>query len=34
MAADLPSAEILVVPGAGHAVHLEDPGAVAQAIVT
>ena len=32
MAAGLLSAEVIVVPGAGHAVHLEQPGAVAQAI--
>ena len=32
MAAALPSADVVVVPGAGHAVHLEAPGAVAQAI--
>jgi 2-succinyl-6-hydroxy-2,4-cyclohexadiene-1-carboxylate synthase len=33
MASALPDAEIVVVPGAGHAVHLEAPGAVAAAIV-
>ena len=32
MASRLASAEVIVVPGAGHAVHLEDPGAVAQAL--
>ena len=32
MASGLPRAEVIVVPGAGHAVHLEAPGAVAQAI--
>ena len=32
MASGLPTAEVIVVPGAGHAVHLEVPGAVAQAI--
>ena len=32
MASGLPSAEVIVVPGAGHAVHLEQPGTVAQAI--
>ena len=30
MAVRLPDAEVLVVPGAGHAVHLEQPGAVAR----
>jgi len=28
----LPGARVIVVPGAGHAAHLEDPGAVAAAI--
>lgn len=32
MAAGLPDAELLVVPGVGHAVHLEAPGIVAAAI--
>jgi 2-succinyl-6-hydroxy-2,4-cyclohexadiene-1-carboxylate synthase len=32
MAAALPQAETVVVPGAGHAVHLEAPGAVAGVI--
>ena len=32
MASGLPSAKVIVVPGAGHAVHLVQPGAVAQAI--
>jgi len=32
MASALPSADVVVVPGAGHAVHLEAPRAVAQAI--
>jgi 2-succinyl-6-hydroxy-2,4-cyclohexadiene-1-carboxylate synthase len=32
MAAELPSARLQVVPGAGHAVHLEAPAAVAQVI--
>ena len=32
MAAELPRAGLVVVPGAGHAVHLEAPGAVAAAI--
>jgi 2-succinyl-6-hydroxy-2,4-cyclohexadiene-1-carboxylate synthase len=32
MASALPDAEVLVVPGAGHAVHLEAPGAVAALI--
>ena len=32
MAADVSGAEIVVVPGAGHAVHLEDPDAVARVI--
>ena len=32
MAAALPSARVSVVPGAGHAVHLEDPAAVAAVI--
>jgi len=32
MAAALPHAEVEVVPGAGHAVHLEDPAAVAAVI--
>jgi 2-succinyl-6-hydroxy-2,4-cyclohexadiene-1-carboxylate synthase len=32
MASALPDAEVIVVPGAGHAVHLEAPGAVAAAI--
>jgi 2-succinyl-6-hydroxy-2,4-cyclohexadiene-1-carboxylate synthase len=32
MAAELPSAEVATVPGAGHAVHLEAPGAVAALI--
>ncbi len=34
MAAGIRSAEVIVVPGAGHAVHLEEPGVVAQAIDT
>lgn len=33
MARGLPSALIVVVPGAGHAVHLEAPGAVAEEIL-
>ncbi len=33
MAAGLPDARVHVVPGAGHAVHLEDPWAVAALIV-
>jgi 2-succinyl-6-hydroxy-2,4-cyclohexadiene-1-carboxylate synthase len=33
MAAGLPDASVHVVAGAGHAVHLEDPAAVAQVIV-
>lgn len=32
MAPAIPDAEVAVVPGAGHAVHLEDPGAVARAL--
>jgi pimeloyl-ACP methyl ester carboxylesterase len=32
MAAGLPRATVVVVPGAGHAVHLEAPAAVAGAI--
>jgi 2-succinyl-6-hydroxy-2,4-cyclohexadiene-1-carboxylate synthase len=32
MAAALPDAQVHVVGGAGHAVHLEDPGAVAEVI--
>jgi 2-succinyl-6-hydroxy-2,4-cyclohexadiene-1-carboxylate synthase len=32
MAAALPDAEVVVVPGAGHAVHLEAPDAVARVI--
>jgi 2-succinyl-6-hydroxy-2,4-cyclohexadiene-1-carboxylate synthase len=32
LAAALPHAELVVVPGAGHAVHLEAPGAVADAL--
>ncbi len=32
MASGLPRAEVVVVPDAGHAVHLEAPGAVAQVI--
>src|SRR5579884_2652295 len=32
MAGALPHAEVVVVPGSGHAVHLENPGRVAQAI--
>jgi pimeloyl-ACP methyl ester carboxylesterase len=32
MAAELSSAEVATVPGAGHAVHLEAPGAVAALI--
>ena len=32
MAARLPDAELIVVPGAGHAVHLEAPDRVAEAI--
>jgi 2-succinyl-6-hydroxy-2,4-cyclohexadiene-1-carboxylate synthase len=34
MAAGLPDATVTVVPGAGHAVHLEDPAAVAGAIAS
>jgi 2-succinyl-6-hydroxy-2,4-cyclohexadiene-1-carboxylate synthase len=34
MAAELPQARLHVVPGAGHAVHLEDPWAVAGLIVS
>ena len=32
LAASLPDAELVVVPGAGHAVHLEAPGAVADVL--
>jgi pimeloyl-ACP methyl ester carboxylesterase len=32
MASALPDAEVIVVPGAGHAVHLEAPEAVAEVI--
>jgi 2-succinyl-6-hydroxy-2,4-cyclohexadiene-1-carboxylate synthase len=32
MAAGLPRAQVVVVPGAGHAVHLEAPDAVAEVI--
>lgn len=32
MAAGLPAGRVVVVPGAGHAVHLEDPEAVARVI--
>jgi len=32
MAAGLPDAQVVVVPGAGHAVHLEQPSAVARAL--
>jgi len=32
MAQELPDARVIVVPGAGHAVHLERPGAVAEII--
>lgn len=32
MARGLPAPEVVVVPGAGHAVHLEDPASVAAAI--
>ena len=32
MASGLTAAEVVVVPDAGHAVHLEAPGAVAQVI--
>ena len=32
MGSALPAAEVIVVPGAGHAVHLEAPGAVAAVI--
>jgi pimeloyl-ACP methyl ester carboxylesterase len=32
MASGLPRGEVVVVPDAGHAVHLEAPGAVAQVI--
>jgi pimeloyl-ACP methyl ester carboxylesterase len=32
VAAGLKRAEVVVVPGAGHAVHLEAPGAVARVI--
>jgi 2-succinyl-6-hydroxy-2,4-cyclohexadiene-1-carboxylate synthase len=32
MAAELPSAEVVIVPGAGHAVHLEAPASVASVI--
>jgi len=32
MASALPDAEVILVPGAGHAVHLEAPGAVAAVI--
>lgn len=34
MAAALPSARVVVIPGVGHAAHLEAPGAVAGAIGT
>jgi 2-succinyl-6-hydroxy-2,4-cyclohexadiene-1-carboxylate synthase len=33
MAATIPHADVLVVPATGHAVHLEAPGIVAEAIV-
>jgi pimeloyl-ACP methyl ester carboxylesterase len=33
MAAGLPAAEVIVAPGAGHAVHLEAPARVASVIV-
>lgn len=33
MASEMPTARVVVVPGAGHAVHLEAPGAVASIIV-
>jgi pimeloyl-ACP methyl ester carboxylesterase len=33
MQAGLPDARLHIVPGAGHAVHLEDPWAVAALIV-
>ena len=32
MAAAIPDGELLLIPGAGHAAHLEDPAAVAAAI--
>ena len=32
MAAAIPDARVVVAPGAGHALHLEAPGAVAEAI--
>ena len=32
MAIAIPQAELIVVPGTGHAVHLEDPGRVAEII--
>jgi 2-succinyl-6-hydroxy-2,4-cyclohexadiene-1-carboxylate synthase len=32
MASAIPEAEVVVIPGAGHAVHLEEPDAVAQLI--
>lgn len=32
MASALPDGRLVIVPGAGHAVHLEEPGQVAQAI--
>jgi pimeloyl-ACP methyl ester carboxylesterase len=32
MAGKIPGAGVVVVPGAGHAVHLEAPGAVAEVL--
>jgi 2-succinyl-6-hydroxy-2,4-cyclohexadiene-1-carboxylate synthase len=32
LVADLPNAELVIVPGAGHAVHLEAPGAFVEAL--
>jgi pimeloyl-ACP methyl ester carboxylesterase len=32
LAAELPQAQLVVVPGAGHAVHLEAPEAVAEVL--
>ena len=34
MASAIPQAEVIVVPGVGHAVHLEDPGRVAEIITS
>lgn len=34
MASAIPQAELIVVPGTGHAVHLEDPGRVAEIVTS